>query len=67
MTNSITFYDLIRLLDLEQKVSVLVGGAEVYSGPLEEMRAGQLLIMERDEVEGFRADKLVINLTRATP
>lgn len=66
MTNSITFYDLIHLLDLEQKVSVLVGGAEVYSGPLEEMSAGQLLIMERDEVEEIGADKLVINLTRAT-
>lgn len=56
------FRDVINVIDLEQKVSVLVGGAEVYSGPLEEMSAGQLLIMERDEVEGFRADKLVISL-----
>ena len=67
MTNLITFYDLIRLLDLEQKVSVLVGGAEVYSGPMEEMSAGQMLVMERDEVGEIGADKLVINLTRATP
>ena len=66
MTNSITFYDLIRLLDLEQEVSVLIDEAEVYSGPLEEMSAGQMLIMERDEVEEIGADKLVINLTRAT-
>lgn len=64
--NSITFYDLIRLLDLEQEVSVLVDGAEVYSGVLEEMSAGQMLVMERDEVEEIEADKLVINLTRAT-
>ena len=62
MTNSITFYDLIHLLDLEQKVSVLVGGAEVYSGPLEEMSAGQLLIMERDEVEGLEATSLTVKL-----
>ena len=64
--NSITFYDLIRLLDLEQEVSVLVDGAEVYSGALEEMSAGQMLVMERDEVGELEADKLVINLTRAT-
>lgn len=64
--NSITFYDLIRLLDLEQDIKVLIDGAEVYSGPLEEMSAGQMLIMERDEVEEIGADKLVINLTRAT-
>ena len=62
MTNSITFYDLIRLLDLEQKVSVLVGGAEVYSGPLEEMSAGQLLVMERDEVEGLETTSLTVKL-----
>ena len=65
--NSITFYDLIHLLDLEQEVSVLVDGAEVYSGVLEEMSAGQMLVMERDEVGELEADKLVINLTRATP
>ena len=62
MTNSITFYDLIRLLDLEQEVSVLIDGAEVYSGPLEEMSAGQLLIMERDEVEGLEATSLTVKL-----
>lgn len=64
--NSITFYDLIRLLDLEQDIKVLIDWAEVYSGPMEEMSAGQMLVMERDEVEEIGADKLVINLTRAT-
>lgn len=58
--NSITFYDLIRLLDLEQKVSVLVGGAEVYSGPLEEMSAGQLLTLEKNEVEKLKSEKAQI-------
>ena len=60
MTNSITFYDLIRLLDLEQEVSVLIDGAEVYSGPLEEMSAGQLLTLKGNEVEMLKADKVQI-------
>lgn len=60
--NSITFYDLIRLLDLEQEVSVLIDGAEVYSGALEEMSAGQLLIIEQDEVEELGATSLTIKL-----
>lgn len=58
--NSITFYDLIRLLDLEQEVSVLIDGAEVYSGPLEEMSAGQLLTLKENEVEMLKADKVQI-------
>lgn len=58
--NSITFYDLIRLLDLEQEVSVLVDGAEVYSGVLEEMSAGQLLTLKENEVEMLKADKVQI-------
>lgn len=62
MTNSITFYDLIHLLDLEQEVSVLVDGAEVYSGPLEEMSTGQLLIMERNEVGELEATRLIVKL-----
>lgn len=60
--NSITFYDLIRLLDLEQDIKVLIDGAEVYSGPLEEMSAGQMLIMERDEVEEIEATNLIVKL-----
>lgn len=60
--NSITFYDLIRVLDLEQEVSVLVDGAEVYSGVLEEMSAGQMLVMERDEVEEIEATNLIVKL-----
>ena len=60
--NSITFYDLIRLLGLEQEVSVLIDGAEVYSGALEEMSAGQLLIMEQDEVEEIEAASLIVKL-----
>ena len=62
MTNSITFYDLIRLLDLEQEVSVLIDGAEVYSGALEEMSAGQMLIMERDKVGELEATRLIVKL-----
>ena len=58
--NSITFYDLIRLLDLEQEVSVLIDGAEVYSGPLEEMSTGQLLTLKGNEVEMLKADKVQI-------
>ena len=58
--NSITFYDLIRLLDLEQEVSVLIDGAEVYSGALEEMSAGQLLTLKENEVEMLKADKVQI-------
>ena len=60
--NSITFYDLIRRLDLEQNIKVFMDGAEVYSGALEEMSAGQLLIMERDEVEGLEATSLTVKL-----
>lgn len=54
------FRDVINVIDLEQKVSVLVGGAEVYSGALEEMRAGQLLMLEKNKVEMLKADKAQI-------
>ena len=58
--NSITFYDLIRLLDLEQNIKVFMDGAEVYSGALEEMCAGQLLMLEKNKVEMLKADKAQI-------
>lgn len=60
------FRDIVDVIDLEQEIKVYSGGSEVYSGQLEEMSAGQMLVMERDEVGEIEADKLVINLTRAT-
>lgn len=54
--------EVVDVIDLEQDIKVLVDGAEVYSGPLEEMSAGQLLILERDEVEEIEATNLIVKL-----
>lgn len=52
--------EVVDVIDLEQEVSVLIDGAEVYSGPLEEMSAGQLLTLEKNEVEKLKSEKAQI-------
>ena len=54
------FKEVVDVIDFEQEVSVLVDGAEVYSGALEEMSAGQLLTLKENEVEMLKADKVQI-------
>lgn len=57
------FRDIVDVIDLEQEIKVYSGGSEVYSGQLEEMKAGQLLLVEQDEVEELETDEgLVIML-----
>lgn len=52
--------EVVDVIDLEQDIKVLVDGAEVYSGPLEEMSAGQLLTLEKNEVEKLKSEKAQI-------
>lgn len=56
------FRDVINVIDLEQKVTVFVDGSEVYSGKLEDMAAGQLLLMEKKEVKKVQADNVQVIL-----
>lgn len=56
------FRDVINVIDLEQHITVFVDGSEVYSGKLEEMTAGQLLLMEKKEVKKFQADNVQVIL-----
>lgn len=54
--------EVVDVIDLEQDIKVLVDGAEAYSGPLEGMCAGQLLVMEQDEVGELEATRLIVKL-----
>ena len=56
------FKEIVDVIDLEQDIKVLVDGNEIYSGPLEKMEVGQLLVMEQDRVEEMRASELTIIL-----
>lgn len=59
------FRDVINVIDLEQKVTVFVDVSEVYSGKLEDMAAGQLLLTEDNQVEQLATENgLVIRLIR---
>lgn len=55
--------EVVDVIDLEQDIKVLVDGAEVYSGPLEEMSAGQLLLLQDCAILSLKCDsRLIVSL-----